>query len=81
MKAVALTDGNVLIETNYCTECGKNSLITVPEKEFTKWRTGTPIQLAFPDMPAQEREMLITGIHPECWKRLFGNPFDDEEEE
>jgi hypothetical protein len=30
-------------------------------------------------MPKEEREMLITGCHPDCWNILFGE--DDEEEE
>lgn len=30
------------------------------------------IQECFPDEPADWREMLITGICPECWNKIFG---------
>jgi hypothetical protein len=25
-----------------------------------------------PDMPAPQREQLMTGFHPQCWEELFG---------
>ena len=36
-----------------------------------RWQRGTLIQNAFPDMSADDRERLITGICPSCRKKLF----------
>jgi len=38
----------------------------------TRWREGENIQHAFPDMSAGDREVLISGTHPACWDKLFG---------
>ena len=35
------------------------------------YRDGTPVQLAFPAMSADQREMLISGTHPACWTAMF----------
>ncbi len=33
---------------------------------------GQFIQTAFADLPAEQREFLLTGITPEEWRKLFG---------
>ncbi len=44
--------------------------------EFMNDRSGLA-QEAFPDLSVDEREFIISGIHPIEWNELFGN----EEEE
>jgi hypothetical protein len=39
--------------------------------DFTNGRTGL-IQEAFPYLSIDEREFIISGIHPIEWKELFG---------
>ena len=39
---------------------------------------GENIQIAFPDLTADQREILISGICPECWDKIFP-PEEDEE--
>ena len=39
--------------------------------DFTNGRTGL-IQEAFPHLSVDEREFIISGIHPIEWKELFG---------
>lgn len=34
------------------------------------------VQDAFPTMPADKREQLLTGTHPGCWIKIFSHPFD-----
>jgi hypothetical protein len=36
-----------------------------------RWQGGENIQQVFPDMSAEDRELLISGIHPVCWDQLF----------
>ena len=40
--------------------------------DFTNGRTGL-IQETFPHLSIDEREFIISGIHPTEWHELFGN--------
>lgn len=44
------------------------------------WYTASPPQLvqrAFPELSADDREFLMTGITPEEWEETFGKPEDE----
>lgn len=44
--------------------------------------TAGHVQQAFPYLNAGQREVLINGIHPECWDAFMGpEPEDDEDGE
>lgn len=60
-----------IIKTPICVHCHKSSEVTVPKLNYLRWQSGMYIQEAFPEMPVDQRELLQTGIHPECWKILF----------
>lgn len=64
--------GRALITTPRCPHCGMSGEIEAAADEYLAWVTGTLIQRAFPTMSADEREMLMTGIHPKCWDEIFG---------
>lgn len=64
--------GTVQVPTRVCIGCRKSSVVTVDAVSYIKWREGMLIQQAFPTLSADEREMLMTGIHKECWDRMFG---------
>ena len=75
-----LNKGNTMIEKikytcPVCPYCNSSSIMYLSAKELSDWQNGVHIQDAFIDMVADERELLKTGIHPECWVLLFG---DDE---
>ena len=40
--------------------------------DFMNGRSGLA-QEAFPHLSAEEREFIISGIHPDEWNELFGN--------
>lgn len=40
---------------------------------FGEWQAGEMIQNAFPNLNADEREFIKTGMTPELWDSLFGN--------
>lgn len=40
--------------------------------DFASGKLGL-IQEAFPHLSIEEREFIISGIHPDEWKELFGN--------
>lgn len=46
---------------------------TVTEERLAEWRKpGNLIQDVFPELSADEREFLMTGITPEEWDETFG---------
>lgn len=62
---------NVIVN---CPYCGKESnVLLTPEQwsRYNRYLSGKGhIQNALPDLSAEERELLITGICEECWKKL-----------
>ncbi len=52
---------------------GKESTLDVPcdETQFKAWLGGMHIQDAMPNVSAEEREFLISGITPEEWNATF----------
>jgi len=61
-----------------CPLCGKTVNIYVKTVNYKAWCFGAQAQTAFPYLSASAREMLISGICPECYQEMFG---DSEEEE
>jgi len=43
------------------------------QEQYDEWRDGALIQRAMPQLSADQREFLKTGITPEEWKELFGS--------
>ena len=58
--------------TKPCIHCNETSTLTVDADGYRQWVSGALIQDAFPDMDADNRELLISGIHPACWDTMFG---------
>jgi hypothetical protein len=46
--------------------------IAVTQDQFDAWRSGALIQNAMPNLSADEREFILTGITPDVWEELFG---------
>ncbi len=46
--------------------------IAVTEAQLQAWQAGELIQNAMPNVPAEEREFIMTGITPEEWDATFG---------
>ena len=59
--------------TPSCTVCGDVSRVLISRDDFMKWRNGETIQVAFPYLNEDSRELLLTGTHRECWDALFGS--------
>ena len=45
--------------------------IAVTQAQLDAWESGTLIQDAMPNLSADEREFIKTGITPEEWEELF----------
>lgn len=60
------------VRTNPCPVCGRQHEFELDREAFEAWQTDTHIQNAFPDMSADDREILISGTCGPCWDRLWG---------
>ncbi len=59
-----------------CMYCAKADLFPLPSDLVDQWLDdGKFIQDVFPMLSKDEREILISGTHSECWNKMFG---DDE---
>lgn len=64
--------------TNRCLFCGEFEALSLDPELYARWQGGEHVQDVWPDWTKGQRELLITGTHPECWDKAFG---PDEEEE
>ena len=51
--------------------------IPCTEDQYVLWQNGAYIQDAMPNVSAEDREFLISGITPEEWQATFGNGEED----
>lgn len=75
-----MSEGTVYIETPPCMYCGKISRLEVDAVGLRMWQAGAHIQRAFPHYSPNQRELILTGTHPECWDKLVPPPDDDDDE-
>lgn len=55
-----------------CPLCKTSYIMEVDADAYYRYiHDGILIQKAFPHMSDDEREMIITGIHPKCWDQAF----------
>jgi len=54
-----------------CPFCGRVNAVEVNDEDYWDWQDGMTVQVAFPYLSADEREMLISGICPTCWDKTF----------
>lgn len=43
-----------------------------------RWANGEHIQNVWPEKTPDERELLMSGIHPDCWDKMF-KPQDEDD--
>lgn len=55
-----------------CPKCGKIYKVRVYPEDWEDYQNGKLVQDAFPYLSADERELLISKICPDCWDKLFG---------
>ena len=61
-----------VIITPPCGLCGKTGSVEVTEEEFEAYQKAPgPLQQVLPRLSKEERELLISGTHPDCFNTLF----------
>ena len=58
-------------QTPPCWVCKEPSVMVVVTEMLRRYHAGALIQDAFPNMSAEDRERIKTGIHEACWKTIF----------
>lgn len=62
-----------------CHWCGEYEVRLVDKHGWARFNFGgVHIQNAFPDLPSEEREWILTGTHAKCWDEMFAD-LDDED--
>jgi predicted RNA-binding Zn-ribbon protein involved in translation (DUF1610 family) len=64
---------------HFCPFCGNENSVKIALEDFVKWENGELVQNAFPYLNATEREQFISGMCPDCQKRVFGDEEDADE--
>ena len=54
-----------------CSECGQSSRLQLDRGALERWKGGELIQRAFPDLSADDRELMISGLCGACFDLLF----------
>ncbi len=61
----------VVVGTHECPVCHKAGTMMLNADKVARWLAGAHVQDVWPDMPAGNREQLMTGIHSDCWDSMF----------
>lgn len=67
------------VACNPCPFCGMQSYVMVEREDHIAWKAGKYVQDAFPYLPVEVRELLISGTCSPCFDKAF--PDDDDEHE
>ena len=54
-----------------CVVTGEPYAVTVSTAGLLAYRGGALMQICFPELPAEEREFLISGMSPDGWDKTF----------
>lgn len=61
----------VLFESPRCHVCKETTRVELDAEKYRRWQSGEHIQNVWPEMPKEEREVMISGTHGECWDKLW----------
>ena len=56
---------------NQCIHCGEHNTIVLSAQGLADWQSGMLIQDAFPELHRDKCEIILTGIHDDCWNEMF----------
>jgi len=57
--------------TRICQWCNKPASIEVGLDSFNEWCAGGHAQKVWPSLSAEQREIIISGTHGECWDLMW----------
>lgn len=62
----------ITFTTKPCMVCEKTTALELDTELVRRWQAGSFVQDVWPEMPKEQRELLITGTHAVCWDDMFG---------
>jgi hypothetical protein len=62
----------IIMRTSPFTGITRMREITVTQEQLDRWQAGELIQNAMPNLSADDREFVMTGITAEEWDEVFG---------
>ena len=75
-------EGTFFTFRTMCPRCGKPAEVKgLRRRALEMWQKGAHIQDMFPDLSSAEREILMSGLHDECfdaWYPDLDEEYDDE---
>lgn len=72
---------NILTVEVICPFCGAISCVDVHEDDYHSWVGGMSVQNAFPYLSATKRELLVSGMCPNCQDDVFGSEDEPSDED
>jgi hypothetical protein len=72
-----MADTKAKYETLPCPECKQRSTVEMTYKQYIELvgPNRRHIQDIFPEWPADQRELIMTGMHPACWDKVMGEEY------
>lgn len=73
IKTIAYISGQNAFHIDVkCPSCKREKRLKVSAAGFEKYRSGRyNVQDCFPELDTSKRELLISGICPDCWNEMF----------
>lgn len=82
MFAKKIDENTYEVTTPKCFHCGNESVFVFNSVQYERYFLHNDfVQDIFPDWQKEEREVLISGTHADCWNLMFPDIEDDEYEE
>lgn len=67
-------DDNIYEVIKECRHCGEESVFCLDALEYERlFIKQEYIQDVFPNLSNEDREVMISGTHSDCWKEMFGD--------
>ena len=65
-----MSKGTIIV-TKQCLHCKGLTSLLLDKDKYKTWQHGELIQNVWPEWTAEQRELLISGMHGDCWTRVF----------
>ncbi len=69
--------GGTTLVRGKCTFTDQSHEVIVPTDGLDRWLCGALIQDAMPNVSADDREFLISGISPKGWEETFSDEYEN----
>jgi len=64
-----------------CPSCGEVYMLKVSNAGLLRYRDGALVQVAFPNLTADDRELFISGLCSKCFPKAPEEPEDEDEDD